>query len=279
MLLGCFFFWRLKKMACGPGVWKTFGGQAGACTCSTHPPVPNDIWKCPDDGGISLDLKGKNAQVCTSWTTQGSCEFKQKDLRALQANLESSGCDGLWVAPLWMVGSGWALPQSATGEIDFFERGCVPGAGYVLSFGAEDKNILKDAWGEQVGAKATTALTAYMTFDPEKDSIDVYRCPLKSNPIEVGPSAAGCTKTRTHTGYYHDTAIQTNHGEEYMALVSDVWNGCKELNCGNKPNITSSACNFSVTGIQLHFSPESTVGGSSPFLSKDPVCEKIWHKA
>lgn len=266
-------------MCCGTGIWKTRNGQNGACSeCLPGPPVPDGIWDCSANGDISLDLKGKNAQICTSWTTEGSCEFKQKDLRAMQANLQSSGCDGLWAAPLWMVGRSWALPQSATGEIDFFERGCVPGAGYILSFGAEDKNILKDAWGEQGKAEAATALTAYMTFDPTADNIDVYLCPLNSNPIQVGPAAAGCTKTRTHANYYHDTAHQTNNGEEYMALVSDVWNACPKLNCGKKPNITSSECNFSVTDIKLQFSQESTASGS-PFLNNNPVCNPLWHKA
>jgi hypothetical protein len=277
LIFGVFFSWTSQKMPCGDGIWKKRNGQYGACnSCFPWPHVPEGIWDCKANGDISLDLKGKNAQTCTSWTTEGSCEFKQKDLRALQANLVSSGCDGIWAAPLWMVGKDWALPQSATGEIDFFERGCFPGTGYVLAFGGEDKNILKDAWGEQGKATAATALTAYMTFDPNIDSIDIYRCPLQSNPIEVGPEAALCTKTGTYTGYYRDTAVQTKNGEEYMRLVSNMWNGCDKLICGNKPKIKSSDCNFSVTGIQLQFSQESTASGK-PF--HNPICDPLWHKA
>jgi hypothetical protein len=265
-------------MSCGSGIWSKRDGDYGACNQCPPTTVPPDTWTCCANGDISFDIRGKNAKVCTSWSTEGSCEFKQKDVRALQATLQSSGCDGLWAAPLWIAPRSWAAPQHATGEIDVFERGCSTADGYLLSFGESAQYIVPEAWGENGKAGAATALTAYMAFDPTKDTIDVYHCPIKSNPIEVGPAAAGCTKTRSHQGYYRDTAGQTGNGEEYMRLVSDVWNGCEALNCGRKPNMTSSDCQFRVTDIKLQFSPESTTSGS-PFLNKNPACDPLWHKS
>ena len=266
-------------MSCGSGIWKQQNGDSGACnTSSPKPPTPEGAWSCCPNGDISFDIRDKNAKVCTSWSTEGSCEFKQKDLRALQASLQSSGCNGLWAAPLWIAPESWTKPQHATGEIDIFERGCSTADGYLLSFGESSSYIVPEAWGENGKAEATTNLTAYMTFDPSKKAIDIFTCPFDSNPIEVGPQKAGCTKTRTYQNYYDDIAKQTNNGEEYMRLVSDVWNACDTLNCGRKPNLTSSNCNFRVTNIKMQFSPESTVSGS-PFRNQNVVCDPLWHKA
>ena len=62
----------------------------------------------------------------------------------MQARLVSSGCDPLWVAPLWMVGP--------TGEVDFFERGCDRSSGYLAN----------NAWNEGGKATANTDVTAYI---------------------------------------------------------------------------------------------------------------------
>ena len=280
MPFGEIFLLHLYKMSCGNGIWKTQNGQFGACgKCTSTICASDGTWSCGANGDISLDLKGKNAKVCTSWTTQDSCEFKQKDLVALQASLQSSGCDGLWAAPLWITpqAQSWKPPQSKTGEIDVFERGCYKDDGYLLSFGGETTNVLEDAWKQKGKHGTATALTAYMTFDRKKDNIDVYLCPLKSNPIEVGPEAAGCTKTMNHAGYYRDTAGETHNGEDYLQLVSDVWNGCENLDCGQKPKLTSSECNFSVSNIKLQFTPEATASGS-PFRNQNAVCDPLWHK-
>lgn len=202
------------------------------------------------------------------------------DLRALQADLQSNGCNGLWAAPLWIAPQHWTAPQNETGEIDIFERGCAASDGYLLSFGQDDTGgkdwIVHDAWGEQNQADAPSVFTAYMTFDPINDKIDVYKCPFKSNPIESG--TADCTKTHTHQGYYEQTSKQTAGGTEPMRLVSDVWNGCEALNCGRKPKLTTSDCHFRVTDIKLQFSAESTAQGS-PFVGKNPDCNPLWHQA
>lgn len=266
-------------MSCGSGIWALQNGDSGACNGCAKTTVDPGVWTCCPNGDISLDLRGKNAKVCTSYSTQGSCEFKQKDLRALQVDLQSSECDGLWVAPLWIAPESWVAPQHSTGEIDIFERGCAAADGYLLSFGEEPRYIINDAWGEQGNTAAHTALTAYLTFDPDKNTVDIYKCPLKSNPIDVGTAAAGCVLTKSYQGYYTDTAAKTNHGEEYFRLVSDVWNGCPNLNCGRKPNLTSSNCRFSISDIKMQFSPESTASGKSPFRNGNAACDPLWHKS
>ena len=152
-------------MSCGGGIWGKRNGDSGACNQCPPTVAADGAWTCRANGDISFDIRGKNAKVCTSWSTEGSCEFKQKDLRALQATLQSSGCDGLWAAPLWIAPKSWAAPQHATGEIDVFERGCSTANGYLLSFGESDQYIVPEAWGENGKAGAATALTAYRVSD------------------------------------------------------------------------------------------------------------------
>jgi hypothetical protein len=215
-----------------------------------------------------------------SWTTEGSCEFRQKDLRALQVNLESTGCNGLWTAPLWMTPKSWAFPQVQTGELDIFERGCKKEDGYLASFGADDKNIVRDAWGEQGTPNVDTKFTAFMTFDPLKDTVRFYKCPFGSSPMTVGTEKAACALTREYTSYYHDTKGQTNDGQEYMHFVSDVWNDWgKKINCKDVMTHTSD-CAFKISGLQLQFSEESTASGKNPFSGSNAQgsCKALWYQ-
>ena len=220
--------------------------------------------------GIQLKPTNKNdSRTCMSWSTEGTCEFKQKDITALQASLEASGgCNGVWAAPLWMVGGTWVLPQSATGEIDFFERGCDTSQGYVLAYG-DNPSV---GWGET--PTQDSRFTAYMTFDKNNDVVKNYKCPFGANPIADG-NTSSCQLIQTKTGYFNDTKSETNNGEEYMRLVSDVWNKCSALNCG-QARTSDNKCAFNVSNISMTFTPESTTTGS-PFKNQNSLCNSIWH--
>jgi hypothetical protein len=264
-------------------VWRKAMGNDGACNFCGEPVPPMSqeeeaLWHCSPNGDISLNLSGvPDARKCMSWTTEGGCEFKQKDLRSIQATLESEGCDGIWAAPLWIAPDNWAFPQHATGEVDIFERGCDKKDGYLLSFGEGDPWIIHDAWGEQDKPTASTRLTAFMQFDPAQDKVSIYSCPFGANPIDVGPEAAGCKLTRSYDGYYRDTREQTHDGNDYMHLVSDVWNKCTALPCGNALERTD--CRFNVSNIRLGFSEESAANGQTPFkVGCSAGCQKMWHK-
>jgi hypothetical protein len=261
-------------------------GSAGACDpCGTPANIaPEDkkLWTCDENGDISLDLKGsQSALKCMSWSTEGSCEFKQKDLRALQVTLESKNCDDLWVAPLWMCPSEWVTPQHKTGEVDFFERGCSIKDGYLLSFGESSPWIIDDVWGEK-GTNNTnnpSSFTALLTFDPTADEVCAYKCPKGSDPLRDGTTLAGCTRTMTHPNYYLETQEQTNNGNEYMHLVSDIWNKCPSLNCGKAKKL-SSDCEFHISGLKLRFSDEAANHETnSPFKQpENPSCSNIWYR-
>lgn len=262
-------------------IWKTEMGDSGACNmCNPARPMSSQDkqrWVC-NKGDIALNPSGAewNTQTCMSWSTQGTCEFRQKDLRALQVSLKSKNCNGLWVAPLWIAPQGWQAPQHATGELDLFERGCSTADGYVTSFGESAPYILFDSWKEKNNPTASTELTAYVTFDPNADIVTTYKCPFGSNPISDGTGA--CQRTAVYNRYFKDSAGQTSNGTEYMRLVSDLWNKCKTLNCGHAA-VGNSSCSFEVSNIQLRFSDESTQGGKSPF--RDPSktqCDSIWFK-
>merc|ERR1712157_484211 len=73
-------------------------------------------WSCGTTD-ISLNMVDMNAQVCSSFTTENQCQFQQKAIKGIQASLVSSGCDGLWVAPLWMVGPVWQLSSTSNVSI------------------------------------------------------------------------------------------------------------------------------------------------------------------
>lgn len=255
-------------------------GDKGACNmCNPSVPMSSQDeqrWTC-NKGDIALNPSGSewNTKTCMSWSTQDSCEFKQKDLQALQVSLKSSNCNGIWAAPLWIAPAGWKAPQHTTGELDIFERGCSASNGYVTSFGEIDQYIIFDSWGEKGNPTANTQLTAYMEFDPAADHVKIYKCPYGSNPISEG--TGGCQMTTDYKGYFKDSAQQTNNGEEYMRLVSDLWNKCGSLNCG-RAAVGNATCSFEVSGLQLKFSDEATKKGN-PF--KDPSqtqCNSIWYK-
>lgn len=260
-------------------MWIENMGHAGACNdCKHDDPMSFEdekLWTCKANGDIALKLRdAPDARKCLSWSTEGACEFRMKDVLALQAHLTSAGCNGLWVCPLWIAPQNWQYPQHATGEIDIFERGCAKNDGYLLSFGEKDSWIVNDAWKEAGQPEASTCLTAYMTFDAAQDVISVYKCPFNSDPLRHGPDDAGCgPPTATHRGYFADTREQTNGGTEWMAFVSDVWNACP-LSCGNA--VEKTECSFEVSGIQMKFTEESTAAGKSPFRDPDrSVCRSL----
>ena len=276
-------------MSCGSAnaVWRKEMGSAGACDpCGTPvniAPEDKKLWTCDENGDVSLDLKGsQSALKCMSWSTEGSCEFRQKDLRALQVTLESENCDDLWVAPLWMCPSEWHEQQHQTGEVDFFERGCATNDGYLLSFGESPPWIINDAWGEEGknNKNHPSSFTALLTFDPAADEVSAYKCPKGSEPLKDGITVAGCLQTRNWPRYYSDTRERTNNGEEYMHLVSDIWNKCSSLNCGKavKPQ---SDCSFHISGLKLRFSDEATVHETkSPFKQpENPSCSNILYRS
>jgi len=261
-------------------MWSKPQGNTGACNdcgidlTKVDPEVVSH-WSCGTTD-ISLNMADMNAQVCSSFTTENQCQFQQKAIKGIQASLVSSGCDGLWVAPLWMVGSVWHLSstsnvsvnsprsQHETGEIDIFERGCDLDDGYLLSYGELDQYVENDAWNYAGKPKDDIDITVYLDFRPNgEDKVDSYVCPKGSNPAETGPLDAGCTKTSSKEGYFADTAAQTNDGSEYFWFVSDVWNACPRcptpgscpgwgINCGSDAP-TSSQCSFAVSGIKMKF--------------------------
>jgi hypothetical protein len=241
------------------------GNAAVVCPELVPNPTVTSRWACDGLSSISLNMSGMNAEVCSSFSTKDSCSFKQNGIKGIQASLTSSGCHGLWVAPLWMAPQTWIPPQHATGEIDIFERGCWLTDGYVLAFGENEtyknetyKYVRKDAWGEEGKPAERSAYTVYLDFRPDgKDQVDSYLCPLGTTPIRGNPLDWACKKTSTRENYYADSAGETMGGEGLFHLVSDVWNACasKSLcnaNHGSKYEVSSN-CEFTVTDIKLKF--------------------------
>lgn len=178
-------------------IWRQPMGNMGACnTCDSDRKIMNTedmaSWTC-HIGSIALNLsQNEDPAKCLSWTTAGTCEFRQKHLKGLQVDLESEGCNGLWVAPLWITPRTWATPQHATGEIDVFERGCQQSHGFVLSLGERDPWIKSHAWNEEYHPIKHTQLTALMTFDYEADIITTFVCPFGADPLSYGVSQSQC---------------------------------------------------------------------------------------
>lgn len=254
-------------------IWSDNMGNMGACT-ACHPPVPmsqqnKGRWVC---GGPDIQLNkaaSLGSKACMSWTTKDTCAFRQKDLAALQVRLQSSGCNGIWAAPLWMVGDTWHQPQHATGEIDIFERGCSRDDGYVISFGEGGKYVLRNAWGQQGTPTVPSDFVAFMEFDPQNDKVSIYKCDSDANPIKDGV-AQKCGAPTVYSGYYADSSAQTHGNTDYMHFVSDVWNACPT---GCSTGATSdSDCNFKISGLQLRFA-EGT--GDNPFRNQNPICKAL----
>jgi len=242
-------------------IWTKPMGNSGACNpCNPPAMTSNDtaLWTCSTTGDIALDMSGlEDARKCMSFSSKGSCEFKQKDLLELQVTLESHGCNGLWVAPLWIAPDHWSAPQHATGEVDIFERGCSVEDGYLLSLGEEGSYILNNAWQQKGQPNTESSFTAYLVFNRSHDTLTTYHCPQNSNPIIDG--TASCKLTRTATGYFGDTAGQTQNGEEYMHFVSDVWNQC-DTQCSK--SLPKSMCKFQVSNLKMRLAGDLRSGGA-----------------
>lgn len=254
----------------GATIWTKNMGDSGACA-ACRPAIPMSAADASrwERGLDSISLKRgsplSQASSCMSWSTQGTCEFRQRDLLSLEATLDASEeCDGLWVAPLWLAPDHWSPPQHATGELDVFEQGCVPGAGYVVSFGESKRYVLRDVWeGEQ-------SLSISILFDRDKDEVRFSR------RLGNGTSVLRAT----YRNYYRDTHEQTRGGAGYLHFVSDVWNACASLPCGrgrHRQQLSSSLrgradddskCSFSVSGIRVRLAPGSRFRSNHDFCSR-----------
>jgi len=250
-------------------IWGTPNGNCGGCAPGCTWPFPQKIWT-PTNTGISLDLtqlSEGNRGICSSLSTEGVCDWKKGDLRSLQATLSSSGCEGGWVAPLWITppeGHGdcqWGGDQETSGEIDVFERGCVKTDGYLLSYGWHDNLIKRNAWGQENQPDANECFTAFMKFEPPQlpqqgGKITAYKCPANLEDEDLSLLTEDQLQqkcgppTDVETQYYSRTA--RNGDECRMHLASDVWNRTK-TQCGeDNPNL---ACKFTVSGLKLRFKP------------------------
>jgi len=274
-------------------IWRLAMGNAGGCGATDHPnyadndknmpPQDQQLWTCGVNGDVALDLRtAPDARFCSSWSTEGSCQFPMNKLMKLQATLDSNGCQGLWAAPLWISPQNWQSPQHASGEIDIFERGCSRDDGYLTSFGETDPYIYHDSWKQKGkgGSLDSTSFTAYVTFSPGAydnpgiiDQVAIYRCPKGSNPIVDG-DISQCDAPTVYNEYYKNTKQNTASGNQLMTLVSDVWNvpntGCTKSDAPEKSN-----CNFKVSDIKMQFIED----WPSPFQGSNPQCEAIWHKS
>lgn len=235
-------------------------GACNACNPSAMSSADTALWTCSGTGDIGLNMSGlDDARKCMSFSSEGSCEFKQKDLLELQVTLDSHGCNGLWVAPLWIAPETgrWVSPQHATGEVDIFERGCSVGDGYLLSLGEQSPWIRQKAWQQNGQPNMESSFTAYLVFNQSQDTVTTYHCPKGTNPIFK--DTGSCTLTDIAHGYFKDTAAEMQHGEEYMHFVSDVWNKC---NSGCSKSLPNSDCQFQVSDLKMRLAGEFRSGGS-----------------
>lgn len=269
-------------------IWGKPNGNCGACGKACTTPLPDKIW-APTNTGISLDmtwLKEGQRGICSSLSTEGTCEWKKGDLRSLQATLSSSGCNGSWVAPLWITppeGDGecqWSShggDQNSSGEIDIFERGCSKADGYLLSYGWWPQLIKTGAWKQQGRPDLNETFTAFMRFEPPQQpgqggTITTYKCPatLENDDLSLLTDADLQKKcgppTDVETQYYSRTA--RNGDECRMHLVSDIWNKAKTgCHSGDDPNLP---CKFSVSGLKLRFKE-----GGEPEGWRQSVCSAL----
>lgn len=256
-------------------------GDSGACCNASRMSDDDKKRWILSNNGIELRPGLTGSKTCMSWSTEGTCEFIQGELLGIQANFESKGCNGIWAAPLWMTPKTWTAPQHKTGEIDFFERGCVPGSGYITSFGEGDPYIVRNSWGEETNPQQDSSFTAYITFDRSNDVVNMYKCPLGSKPIDRGPDTEACMLAISYPGYFDATKDQTKNHTELMHLVSDVWNDpkCTQLPCGHGQT-SDDKCTFKVSDIKMGFTDDyKSRGARSPFqnLNGSEVCGNIWH--
>lgn len=231
-------------------------GSSGACSVC-HPQIPMSYVDASrwvrGTNNIELLQNGQDldSRTCMSWSTRNTCEFKQNEWLAIQATLKSSKCEGIWAAPLWICPEHWQFPQHATGEIDIFERGCDQCRGYVLSVGESQQFVFRNAWHDLDPSRDSIFFTAYLTFDRDKDEVKAWKCEVGAEPIR-NQSLDLCTPkpVATFRDYFKNTARQTNNGNSYMHLVSDIWNKCDSMAC-RAAHKSDSSCSFKVSDIRL----------------------------
>merc|ERR1711976_964746 len=146
-------------------------------------------------------------------------------------------------------------PQSDTGEVDFIERcGTSIGNGMATNFGA-------GAGADQAtfpipGDVSQPAVYYYKFNSPDHghdDSVEGWKCPLASNPIEHGTST--CVLIGKNHGYYKRTYHEVNDANIFV-LVTDIWNTPTSQAGACTPSSSSfqnRRCKYTVKDIQLSF--------------------------
>lgn len=251
-------------------VWQTLNGNCGACQNKCDVTSPS-VWKAAG-ADVALDmtvLPQHKREVCTSLTTESTCNWKKNNLRAVQVTLDSENCNPSWVAPLWMTpssetpgGCQWKIPQDSSGEIDIFERGCKQGVGFLLSYGSRDENIRTNAWGEATNPTGPTHFTALMKFHPDVDLIETWKCPVTTRDLsklsQAELTAMQCQNLDNEHSYYARTK-DSAPPDCLFHLVSDIWNK-PGINAGcDRGADANTSCQFHLTGLKLTFQ-DSPVG-------------------
>jgi len=273
-------------MASAETIWALPNGDCGACGngCANFSDVKK-IWNTtcsPTDVSLTMENLDKGARgVCSSLSTEGTCDFKKGALKDLQVTLFSKGCntpsspgESVWVAPLWMTPSQntgtkckWTEPQEQSGEIDFFERGCVKNNGFLLSYGSGGDYIRTNAWGEAGHPDETTNFTAFVRFDQEQDVIQSWKCPVTTEDLSKlsgDTLTERCGSPDVQKDYYSRTNPKTSP-DCLFHLVTDIWNGKDGPTpyCSRGQD-SSTECQFKISGLKMGFTEPPGDWASKP---------------
>jgi hypothetical protein len=213
-----------------------------------------------DPTSFSLDLSTVASPVnCFVWTAP-QCKFKWADVRTLQFDVEWSGCDGVWFAPLWANPSKWEHPQWKTGEIDFVETPPCPGKHSVTSTKVGTSFNCKYSYSPPPGDAECSDTTTNLDYGDGSSSNGPRRLllTLTGGTLEtqicklINGEASQCTRS----AYFKNFLEHTVAGKENldMTFISDVWNGrTSDQDCSGQSTHyhSSSQCKYTVWNMKV----------------------------
>jgi len=241
-----------KKATLGSSsIWRRDGPHTSNCGSGTR---SDGAYSCADQQGnvdstsIFMDLGSVSNKVgCFIWRSSSTCNFPMKSIARIEFDAEWTGCDNLWMAPLWTFSDPWQAPQGTSGEIDFIEECTVPkvttnlGCYSVNDAGCQDG----DPWGGTSGTSSGPKHLS-MTLDTS-GNLAVQVCNL---------DRSGCRQVAKYDGYLGKSYPTSGGRNNAFHFVSDIfndppgdasggWDGCQAS------RNTNTQCKYAITNLKL----------------------------
>jgi len=244
----------------GSSIWTK---EAHSYSCASPDGIRGDTgFACAGDGtSIMVDMNSTSRKLgCFVWATP-DCQYPMRNVWKIEFDVEWTGCENLWMAPIWTFSYPWAPitgRQGVSGEIDFVEGCQLPAINTNLGcYNAYQGEGCRDSthWGE--GETSGGIKHMVMGFDGADLLIDV----CNGTGVSSGPS---CKRVGHYMDYLNIVYPTTDGRDNLYSFMSDIfndeggpgdggWCGCKARRNYN------TNCKYAVTKLKIRTRTNSKI--------------------